>query len=78
MKQIWWKDCLGKRTCDRRIQEDWQIRKRLLIVNDDQDIPMTFKIGIENSNINIDNKIEVNTHNDPRAALLEFEPNLNC
>lgn len=50
--------------------------KRILIVDDNPDITTTFKVGIENNNINIDKKIVVHTHNDPRIALLDFEPNL--
>jgi DNA-binding NtrC family response regulator len=49
--------------------------KRIFIVDDDPDITTTFKIGIENNNINADKKIEVHTYNDPRIALLDFEPN---
>ena len=49
--------------------------KRIFIVDDDPDITTTFKIGIENNNINTDKKIEVHTYNDPRIALLDFEPN---
>ena len=49
--------------------------KGIFIVDDDPDITTTFKIGIENNNINADKKIEVHTYNDPRIALLDFEPN---
>ena len=49
--------------------------KRILIVDDDVDITTTFKIGIESTQVNINKKIEVYTYNDPRAALLGFEPN---
>jgi len=45
--------------------------KRILIVEDDSDITTTFKVGIEN----ISKSIVVHTHNDPRKALLDFEPN---
>ena len=47
---------------------------RILIVDDDPDITTTFKIGIENT-YNINKKIEVHTYNDPRVALLDFQPN---
>jgi two-component SAPR family response regulator len=50
--------------------------KRILIVDDNLDITATFKVGIESNNINSDKKIVVHTHNDPRIALLDFEPNL--
>jgi two-component SAPR family response regulator len=45
--------------------------KRILIVDDDLDITTTFKMGIENAS----KSIAVHTHNDPRKALLDFEPN---
>jgi len=47
---------------------DW---KRILIVDDDPDVATTFKVGIENTN----KRIAVHTYNDPRVALLDFEPN---
>ena len=50
--------------------------KRILIVDDNPDITNTFRVGIENNNIYSNKKIEVHTHNDPRAALLDFEPNI--
>ena len=49
--------------------------KRILIVDDSIDITTTFKIGIQNNNTNTVKKIEVHTYNDPRLALLDFEPN---
>ncbi len=49
--------------------------KKVLIVDDDFDITTTFKLGIETNQVNINKKIEVHTYNDPRAALLDFEPN---
>ena len=45
--------------------------KRILIVDDNSDITNTFKVGIENAS----KHIAVHTHNDPRKALLDFEPN---
>jgi PleD family two-component response regulator len=45
--------------------------KRILIVDDDADITTTFKVGIENAS----KSVAVHTHNDPRKALLDFEPN---
>ena len=50
-----------------------QYWRRILIVDDDPDITTTFKIGIEITN-NINKKIEVHTYNDPRVALLDFQP----
>jgi two-component SAPR family response regulator len=52
-----------------------QYWKRILIVDDDVDITTTFKIGIESTQVNINKKIEVYTYNEPRKALLDFEPN---
>jgi CheY-like chemotaxis protein len=51
--------------------------KRILIVDDDPDITLTFKSGLEAENEK-SNKIhfEVNTYNDPLVALSEFKPNL--
>jgi CheY-like chemotaxis protein len=46
-----------------------------LIIDDDADITTTFKLGIEDANIDTNNRrIEVHTYNDPRAALSEFRP----
>ena len=52
------------------------LNKRILIVDDNPDITLTFKKGLEAENEK-DNKIhfEVNTYNDPLAALSEFKPN---
>jgi len=49
--------------------------KRILIVDDDNDITTTFKAGIEESNKNDANKrIEVYTSNDPMIAVSDFKP----
>ena len=53
------------------------LSKRILIVDDNPDITLTFKKGLEAENEK-DNKIhfEVNTYNDPLSrALSEFKPN---
>ena len=50
------------------------LTKRILIIDDDPDITTTFKVGIENVQIN-NKKIEVQTYNDPRTVLLDFKPN---
>ena len=57
----------------RREQPFW---KRILIVDDDPDITLTFKSGIEdNNNSGKHNKrIEVITYNEPLKALSEFKP----
>jgi DNA-binding response OmpR family regulator len=59
------------------IKDERRFWKRLLIVDDDEDVTITFKAAIEDSNNGIDaNKtIEVYTSNDPVIALSEFKPN---
>jgi CheY-like chemotaxis protein len=49
--------------------------KRILIVDDDKDITLAFKVGIEDSNTYAIRKIEVYTSNNPVKALSEFKPN---
>ena len=51
--------------------------KRILIVDDDKDITITFKAGIQDSNNhnNAKRRIEVHTYNNPVEALSEFTPN---
>ena len=55
-------------------QEFW---KRILIVDDNKDITLSFKLAIEDSNnsVNINKRIEVHTSNDPALALSEFKSN---
>jgi DNA-binding response OmpR family regulator len=60
--------------------------KRVLIIDDDPDVTLTFKLGIEeacnnytsdenkNNNNNNNKRIEVYTYNDPLTALSEFKP----
>ena len=43
-------------------QRSW---KRILIVDDDVDVTITFKAVIENSNNDTNKRIEVQTSNDP-------------
>jgi DNA-binding response OmpR family regulator len=53
-----------------------QFWKRILIIDDDPDVTVTFKVGIEDTN-NVDNnkkKIAVDTSNDPLAVLSGFKP----
>jgi CheY-like chemotaxis protein len=59
------------------LKEQQRFWKRILIVDDDNDITTTFKAAIEDSNNGNDanKRIEVNTSNDPVLALLEFTPN---
>jgi CheY-like chemotaxis protein len=51
--------------------------KRILIVDDDADVIVTFKAGIEENNNYKDanSRIEVYASNDPVIALSEFKPN---
>ena len=50
--------------------------KRILVVDDDPDITITFKKAFEEANRISGNKISfhVNTYNDPLLALSEFKP----
>ena len=58
-------------------KEEKRFWKRILIVDDDADLTLTFKKVIEDSNDNTDvnKRIEVYTSNDPVVALSEFKPN---
>jgi CheY-like chemotaxis protein len=58
-------------------REQERFSKRILIVDDDNDITTTFKAAIEDSNDGNDanKRIEVYTANDPVVALSEFKPN---
>jgi CheY-like chemotaxis protein len=55
--------------------------KRILIVDDEPDIAMTLKIGLESNNDRSDyndkkkTKFEVNSYTDPVEALSNFKPN---
>ncbi len=60
------------------IKQDQRFWKRILIVDDEADITITFKAVIEDSNNHNDAKnsrIEVYTSNHPVIALSEFKPN---
>jgi two-component SAPR family response regulator len=57
------------------IKDEQRFWKRILIVDDDVDVTVTFKVGIEDSNTNTNRKIEVYTSNNPVIALSEFKPN---
>jgi CheY-like chemotaxis protein len=59
------------------ISDQEPFSKRILIIDDDADVTMTFKAGIEecNNNNDVNKRIEVYTCNDPVAALSEFKPN---
>ncbi|MFL6342436.1 MAG: PleD family two-component system response regulator [Nitrososphaeraceae archaeon] len=52
--------------------------KRILVVDDDPDITLTFKVGLEGYFDNDNNdktRFEVYTYNNPAVALSEFKPN---
>ena len=57
------------------IKEEQRFWKRILIVDDDADLTITFKVVIEESNNDndVNKRIEVYTSNDPMSALLEFK-----
>src|SRR5215469_4834328 len=57
--------------------KDQPFWKRILIVDDDTDVTITFKAIIEDTNIDVDvnKRIEVYTSNDPILALSEFKSN---
>ena len=57
-------------------QEQSSVSKRILVVDDDPDITLTFKSVLEAENEKSNNRIhfEVNTCNDPIIALSEFKP----
>jgi DNA-binding response OmpR family regulator len=60
------------------IKDERRFWKRILIVDDDVDVTITFKAVIEDSNKNhnyADRRIEVYTSNDPIEALSDFKPN---
>ena len=57
------------------IKEKQRFWKRILIIDDDEDVTRTFKVGIEDTNNDADKRIEVYTSNNPVLALSEFKPN---
>ena len=54
-------------------KEDEPSLKRILIVDDDPDITLTFKIALEKENDN-NKEFEVHTFNDPLSVLSQFKP----
>jgi CheY-like chemotaxis protein len=58
-------------------REQQRFWKRILIIDDDADVTITFKAGIQDSNgyDDANKRIEVYTSNDPVVALSEFKPN---
>ena len=59
------------------IKDKQRFWKRMLIVDDDEDVTITFRSGIEDSNNSHDpnKRIEVYTSNHPVIALSEFKQN---
>ena len=59
------------------IKDEQRFWKRILIVDDDEDLTMTFSAVIEDSNndVDVNKRIEVYTSNDPVLALSEFKAN---
>ncbi|MGB8935901.1 MAG: response regulator [Candidatus Nitrosopolaris sp.] len=57
------------------IKDEQRFWKRILIVDDEEDVIITFKAGIEDSNTDTNKRIEVYTSNNPVSALSEFRPN---
>ena len=59
------------------IKDKQRFWKRRLIIDDDVDVTITFKAGIEDINNNNDanKRIEIYTSNNPLVALSEFKPN---
>lgn len=59
------------------IKDKQRFWKRILIVDDNEDVTTTFKVGIEdgNNSADVNKRIEVHTSNDPVLALSEFKSN---
>jgi hypothetical protein len=57
------------KTLTKERQRFW---KRILIVDDEKDITLALKVGIQDSNAYTNRKIEVYTSNNPVIALSEF------
>ncbi len=56
------------------IKDELRFWKRILIVDDNEDITLAFKVGIEDNNT-YTNRKKVYTCNNPLIALSEFKPN---
>jgi DNA-binding NtrC family response regulator len=67
------------KTVKRREEEQEEKKtyiKRILIVDDEPDVTLTFKVGLEEYQDNEKRGMfEVNVYNDPEVAVLEFNPN---
>jgi len=56
-------------------EDKQQYWRRILVVDDDADSLASFKFGIENATKSSSRRIIVDAYNDPRTALLDFQPN---
>jgi CheY-like chemotaxis protein len=57
-----------------RPQSESPLIKRILIVDDDPDLTLTFKAGLDGYNYGDKKKFEVYTYNDPLLVITEFKP----
>jgi CheY-like chemotaxis protein len=66
-----------KQEADKNTKGQQRFWKRILIVDDEADVTITFKAGIEDSNKNdvASKRIEVHTSNNPVVALSEYKSN---
>ena len=63
-------------TAVERGRKERSFPKRILVVDDDPDLTLTFKVGLEGyHDSNDERKFEVHTYNDPLLALTQFKPN---
>ena len=51
-----------------------QFIKKILVVDDDPDLTLTFKVGLEGYHYDEKKRFEVYTYNDPLLVLKEFKP----
>ena len=65
-----------ERIREREREKDPFVR-RILVIDDEPDVTLTFKVGLDGYYYDDDNKIkfEVYTYNNPEIALSEFKPN---
>jgi CheY-like chemotaxis protein len=63
--------------CHTDLLKEKHLCKRILIVDDEADVTITFKAGLEDNNgyYDANKRIEVHTSNNPAGALSEFKPN---
>ena len=75
----WWYLTTNKYSGPNNIVVEWERQKdpflkRILIVDDDPDITLTFKVGLDGYYYD-KRKFDVYTYNNPVTALSEFKPN---